>query len=66
MELGNRLLMKTLQILKIILFYRRNSMSWYTMLWDIFIICLGIMFGIVGMYYSGKALFRAYDLGIPV
>jgi vesicular inhibitory amino acid transporter len=48
------------------LYIRRKSMSWYTMLWDIFIILLGCMFALVGMYYSGKALFKAYELGMPV
>ena len=47
-------------------FCRRNVMSWYTMLWDIFIIFLGAMFAMIGMYYSGRALWKAYELGIPV
>jgi hypothetical protein len=46
--------------------YRRSVMSWYTMLWDIFIIFLGVMFAMIGMYYSGRALWKAYELGIPV
>jgi len=45
---------------------RRHVMSWTTMCWDIFIILLGVMFGIVGMYYSGKALQKAYVLGMPI
>ena len=48
------------------LYLRRHLMSWYTMCWDIFIIFLGIMFGLFGMYYSGKALQKAYVLGIPI
>jgi len=48
------------------LYLRRHLMSWYTMLWDIFIIFLGCMFGLFGMYYSGKALQKAYVLGIPI
>ena len=53
-------------LIVLVFFSRRDSMSWYTMLWDIFIIFLGLMFGLVGMYYSGRALERAYELGIPV
>ena len=45
---------------------RRHVMGWGTMSWDIFIIFLGFAFGIVGMYYSGIALHKAYQLGIPV
>jgi len=45
---------------------RRHVMGWGTMCWDIFIIFLGFAFGIVGMYYSGIALHKAYQLGIPV
>ncbi len=45
---------------------RRHSMSWFTMCYDMFIIFLGLMFGIVGMYYSGRAMKRAFELGVPV
>ena len=46
-------------------FFRRQSMSWQTMCFDIFIIVLGFMFAFVGMYYSAKALNKAFELGIP-
>lgn len=47
------------------LYLRRHVMSWYTMCWDIFIILLGFLFALVGMYYSAKALNKAFLLGIP-
>jgi vesicular inhibitory amino acid transporter len=45
---------------------RRHSMSWMVMMYDIFIIFLGISFGLLGMYYSGRALKKAFELGVPV
>ena len=45
---------------------RRHTMSWMVMMYDIFIIFLGIIFGLLGMYYSGKALKKAFVLGVPV
>lgn len=47
------------------LYLRRQVMSWQTMCFDIFIIVLGFMFAFVGMYYSAKALNKAFELGIP-
>ena len=47
------------------LYLRRHVMSWTTMCWDIFIILLGFLFALVGMYYSAKALNKAFLLGIP-
>ena len=47
------------------LYLRRHVMTWYTMCWDIFIILLGFLFALVGMYYSAKALNKAFMLGIP-
>ena len=41
-------------------------MSWMVMVYDIFIIFLGLVFGVLGMYYSGKALKKAFELGVPV
>ena len=41
-------------------------MSWPTMLYDISIIFMGLFFGMIGMYYSGRAMERAYELGVPV
>ena len=48
------------------LYLRRNVMSWTTMLYDMFIIFLGIIFGLLGMYYSGRAMQKAFELGVPV
>lgn len=45
---------------------RRHTMSWMVMMYDIFIVFLGLMFGMVGMFYSGKALVKAFELGVPV
>ena len=45
---------------------RRHTMSWMVMMYDIFIIVLGIIFGLLGMFYSGKALQKAFVLGVPV
>jgi hypothetical protein len=36
------------------------------MVYDIVIIVLGVFFGLLGMYYSGRALQRAFELGVPV
>lgn len=41
-------------------------MSWATMVYDMIIIFLGIFFGLLGMYYSGRAMQRAFELGVPV
>ena len=41
-------------------------MSMVHMAYDIFIIILGVLFGLLGMYYSGKALHKAFVLGVPV
>jgi vesicular inhibitory amino acid transporter len=45
---------------------RRHVMNWYTMCYDMLIIFLGLAFGIVGMYYSARAMKRAFELGMPV
>ncbi len=36
------------------------------MVYDMVIIFLGLGFGVVGMYYSGRAMERAFELGMPV
>jgi len=41
-------------------------MSYMVMMYDIFIIVLGVIFGLLGMFYSGKALIKAFELGVPV
>ena len=48
------------------LYLRRHVMNWTTMVYDMFIIFLGIVFGLLGMYYSGRAMQRAFELGVPV
>lgn len=48
------------------LMLKRQTMNKLVMAYDIFIICLGVFFGCLGMYYSGRALDRAFELGIPV
>lgn len=45
---------------------RRQVMSWPVMCYDMVIIFLGVFFGLLGMYYSGRALERAFELGVPV
>ena len=45
---------------------RRHTMSWMVMVYDIFIVFLGLFFGLTGMYYSGMALKKAFVLGVPV
>ena len=44
----------------------RHDMSWYIMLYDMFIIFCGVFVGLTGMYYSGRGLQRAFELGVPV
>ena len=41
-------------------------MSIMVMAYDIFIILLGVIFGLLGMYYSARALQKAFVLGVPV
>ncbi|XP_040569205.1 vesicular inhibitory amino acid transporter [Lepeophtheirus salmonis] len=48
------------------LYLKRKVMPMLTMGYDIFIIALGVFFGILGMYYSGRAMERAFELGVPV
>ena len=45
---------------------RRHTMSIMVMAYDIFIILLGVIFGLLGMYYSARALQKAFVLGVPV
>lgn len=33
--------------------------------WDYFIISLGILFGVIGIYDSGSALIEAFEIGLP-
>ena len=48
------------------LMLRHHTMHKMTMMYDIVIINLGVFFGLLGMYYSGRALQRAFELGAPV
>ncbi|XP_023930620.1 vesicular inhibitory amino acid transporter-like [Lingula anatina] len=41
-----------------------STLKWYQKAMDIIIIILGLLFCIIGMYYSGHALFRAFR-GLP-
>ena len=40
-------------------------LSWQTIGLDIFIILLGFILACVGMFYSAKALTKAFELGDP-
>lgn len=44
---------------------KRDGMDSQTMAFDYFIIGLGILFGVIGMYDSGSALIRAFQIGLP-
>ncbi|XP_046473431.1 vesicular inhibitory amino acid transporter [Neodiprion pinetum] len=44
---------------------KRNSMEWGTVAYDCFIIFLGILFGVIGVYDSGSALIEAFEIGLP-
>lgn len=33
--------------------------------WDYFIISLGVLFGVIGIYDSGNALIEAFEIGLP-
>lgn len=41
-----------------------REMKWYIKAWDITILTLGVLFGAIGIYYSGHALARALQ-GLP-
>ncbi|KAL0277296.1 UNVERIFIED_CONTAM: hypothetical protein PYX00_004636 [Menopon gallinae] len=44
---------------------KRDSLDRGTILYDCFIIFLGVLFGVVGVYDSGSALIKAFEIGLP-
>lgn len=42
-----------------------NSLQWKTVIFDCFIIFLGFLFGIIGMYDSGREMIKAFQIGLP-
>lgn len=42
-----------------------DSLSWFTRGYDMFVIFLGFLFGLCGIYTSGRALVEAYRIGLP-
>ena len=44
---------------------KRNSMEWSEVAYDCFVIFLGVLFGVIGVYDSGKALIKAFQIGLP-
>lgn len=44
---------------------KRNSMEWSAVAYDCFVIFLGILFGVIGVYDSGSALIDAFEIGLP-
>lgn len=44
---------------------KRNGMDTQTIAFDYFIIGLGFLFGTIGIYDSGNALIKAFEIGLP-
>lgn len=44
---------------------KRNSMDTGEVAYDCFIIFLGVLFGVIGVYDSGSALITAFQIGLP-
>ncbi|XP_076645018.1 vesicular GABA transporter [Halictus rubicundus] len=44
---------------------KRNSMEWSEVAYDCFVIFLGVLFGVIGVYDSGSALINAFEIGLP-
>ncbi|CAM1299321.1 SLC32A1 (predicted) [Pycnogonum litorale] len=42
-----------------------DKMEWYTVSYEVFIICIGLFCGCIGIYYSFYALVQAYHIPIP-
>lgn len=42
-----------------------NTLNWEVVAFDCFIIFLGVLFGLVGIYDSGKAMIEAFAVGLP-
>ncbi|XP_049940972.1 vesicular inhibitory amino acid transporter [Schistocerca serialis cubense] len=44
---------------------KRPMLDWGTVAYDCFVIFLGVLFGIIGVYDSGSALIKAFEIGLP-
>jgi vesicular inhibitory amino acid transporter len=44
---------------------KRPQLDWGTIAYDCFVIFLGCLFGIIGVYDSGSALSKAFQIGLP-
>lgn len=44
---------------------KRDTLDRNTILYDYFIIFLGCLFGVIGIYDSGSALIKAFQIGLP-
>ncbi|PNF17061.1 hypothetical protein B7P43_G00846 [Cryptotermes secundus] len=44
---------------------KRPHLDWGTVAYDCFVIFLGCLFGIIGVYDSGSALIKAFEIGLP-
>lgn len=44
---------------------KRDTLDRGTILYDYFVIFLGVLFGVVGVYDSGTALIKAFEIGLP-
>ncbi|KAK9510873.1 hypothetical protein O3M35_005561 [Rhynocoris fuscipes] len=42
-----------------------DQLAWTTVAYDCFIIFLGFLFGIIGVYDSGSAMIKAFQIGLP-
>lgn len=41
------------------------TLDWATVAYDCFVIFLGVLFGVIGIYYSFRALVEAFQIGLP-
>lgn len=44
---------------------KKGTLSTQTIAYDYFIIALGVLFGVIGVYDSGSALITAFEIGLP-
>ncbi|XP_066601436.1 vesicular inhibitory amino acid transporter [Prorops nasuta] len=44
---------------------KRNSMEWTAVAYDCFVICLGVLFGVMGVYDAGSALIDDFEIDLP-
>ncbi|XP_050543795.1 vesicular inhibitory amino acid transporter [Daktulosphaira vitifoliae] len=42
-----------------------DSLEWRTIMFDCFVIFLGCLFGVIGVYDSGSAMVKAFQIGLP-